>query len=71
MKDVAASAGVSIQTVSNFVNGRFGLMTSDTRSRVDEAMQELGYHPNVAARSLRSNPRTGISGSRRRRTFPR
>jgi DNA-binding LacI/PurR family transcriptional regulator len=54
MKDVAASAGVSIQTVSNFVNGRFGLMTSDTRSRVDEAMQEQGYHPNVAARSLRS-----------------
>jgi DNA-binding LacI/PurR family transcriptional regulator len=54
MRDVASRAGVSIQTVSNFVNRRFHLMTRETRSRVDRAMQELGYHPNVAARSLRS-----------------
>jgi DNA-binding LacI/PurR family transcriptional regulator len=54
MRDVASRAGVSIQTVSNFVNSRFNLMTRETRSRVDRATQELGYHPNVAARSLRS-----------------
>jgi DNA-binding LacI/PurR family transcriptional regulator len=54
MRDVAGRAGVSIQTVSNFVNRRFNLMTRETRTRVDTAMQELGYHPNVAARSLRS-----------------
>jgi DNA-binding LacI/PurR family transcriptional regulator len=54
MRDVASRAGVSIQTVSNFVNSRFNLMTRETRSRVDRAMRELGYHPNVAARSLRS-----------------
>jgi DNA-binding LacI/PurR family transcriptional regulator len=29
-------------------------MTEATRSRVEQAMLELGYHPNVAARSLRS-----------------
>jgi DNA-binding LacI/PurR family transcriptional regulator len=54
MRDVAGRAGVSIQTVSNFVNRRFNLMTRETRARVHTAMQELGYHPNVAARSLRS-----------------
>lgn len=55
MRDVAVRAGVSVQTVSNFVNRRFNLMTGETRSRIDRAMRELAYHPNVAARSLRSS----------------
>jgi DNA-binding LacI/PurR family transcriptional regulator len=54
MRDVAASAGVSVQTVSNFVNNRFHLMTDATRARVEQAMGMLGYHPNATARSLRS-----------------
>jgi DNA-binding LacI/PurR family transcriptional regulator len=54
MRDVAARADVSIQTVSNIVNQRFHLMGADTRARVQQAMSELGYHPNVAARTLRS-----------------
>ena len=54
MRDVAARADVSVQTVSNLVNQRFHLMGQDTRIRVEQAMTELGYHPNVAARTLRS-----------------
>jgi DNA-binding LacI/PurR family transcriptional regulator len=54
MRDVAAQAGVSAQTVSNLVNGRTHLMTAATRERVSSAMAALGYHPNSAARGLRS-----------------
>lgn len=54
MRDVAARAEVSVQTVSNLVNDRAHLMGEDTRVRVEEAIRELGYHPNVAARTLRS-----------------
>jgi DNA-binding LacI/PurR family transcriptional regulator len=54
MRDVAARAEVSVQTVSNLINHRFHLMGEDTRVRVEQALTELGYHPNVAARTLRS-----------------
>jgi DNA-binding LacI/PurR family transcriptional regulator len=54
MREVAELAGVSVQTVSNHVNGRHQYMADDTRRRVAAAMQELGYHPNVTARGLRS-----------------
>jgi len=55
MRDVAARAGVSIQTVSNFVNGRFDEMRPATKERVSVALAELGYQPNAAAASLRSH----------------
>jgi DNA-binding LacI/PurR family transcriptional regulator len=54
MRDVAALADVSVQTVSNLINNRVHLMGEATRLRVERAMNELGYHPNVAARALRS-----------------
>jgi DNA-binding LacI/PurR family transcriptional regulator len=54
MRQVADLAGVSVQTVSNHVNGRHQYMAEDTRRRVAEAMLELGYHPNLTARGLRS-----------------
>jgi DNA-binding LacI/PurR family transcriptional regulator len=54
MRDVAARADVSVQTVSNLINSRYHLMGADTRIRVEQAMSELGYHPNLAARTLRS-----------------
>jgi DNA-binding LacI/PurR family transcriptional regulator len=53
MKEVAEAAGVSIQTVSNFVNGR-GSMSEGTRAKVGAAATRLGYHPNSAARGLRT-----------------
>ena len=54
MREVAALAGVSVQTVSNHVNGRFQFMAEETRERVAAAMEELGYYPNLQARGLRS-----------------
>ncbi len=55
MRDVAARAGVSAQTVSNVINNRVELMGGETRLRVERAMTDLGYHPNLAARTLRSS----------------
>jgi len=51
MKDVARLAGVSHQTVSRVINGN-PHVRPDTRTRVLEAMQALGYRPNSAARAL-------------------
>jgi DNA-binding LacI/PurR family transcriptional regulator len=52
LQDVAERAGVSIKTVSNVVNNK-GAITPQTRARVEEALAELQYRPNVAARHLR------------------
>ncbi|MBO0702555.1 MAG: LacI family DNA-binding transcriptional regulator [Candidatus Dormibacteraeota bacterium] len=58
MKDVADRAGVSIKTVSNVVNG-YVHVSPRMRSRVLTAIEELGYRPNLAARSLRHG-RVGV-----------
>jgi DNA-binding LacI/PurR family transcriptional regulator len=55
IRDVAASAEVSVQTVSNLINGRFEQMSDATRGRVEDVMKQLGYHPDVGARGLRSS----------------
>jgi len=52
MHDVADRAGVSKTTVSHVLNGtRF--VEPETEERVRQAMRELGYRPNLLARSLR------------------
>ena len=53
LADVAERAGVSRQTVSNAVNNP-DLLRSDTLARVLEAIDDLGYSPNRAARNLRT-----------------
>uniref|UniRef100_UPI00383B687E LacI family DNA-binding transcriptional regulator n=1 Tax=Isoptericola aurantiacus TaxID=3377839 RepID=UPI00383B687E len=53
MADVARLAGVSSQTVSRVSNGHAGVVES-TRQQVLDAMVQLGYRPNSAARALRS-----------------
>ncbi len=53
LADVAERAGVSRQTVSNAINNP-GLLRADTLTRVQEAIEELGYSPNRAARNLRT-----------------
>lgn len=54
MKDVAEKAGVSTATVSHVINEtRF--VADKTKKKVMETMNELDYHPNSAARLLRSN----------------
>ena len=51
--DVARHAGVSVGSVSNYLTGT-KRQTEATREAVRRAMQELGYEPNVNARSLRA-----------------
>jgi LacI family transcriptional regulator len=49
--DIASRAGVSIATVSRVFSGR-ARVADRTRARVYEVARELGYEPNVSARSL-------------------
>ncbi|HET6824427.1 MAG TPA: substrate-binding domain-containing protein [Amnibacterium sp.] len=51
--DVAAAAGVSHQTVSRFLKGD-PTVRAATRQRIEQAVAELGYRPNAAARALAS-----------------
>src|SRR4030066_1546597 len=51
LKDVARLAGVSTKTVSRVVNNQ-GEISKETRKRVQVAIEQLGYRPNVLARSL-------------------
>ncbi|HEY1180647.1 MAG TPA: LacI family DNA-binding transcriptional regulator [Phytomonospora sp.] len=60
LKDIALRAGVSLATVSNVVNG-YRPVGEATRVRVQQAIDELGYVPNLSARHLRRG-RTGIIG---------
>lgn len=55
MRDVANAAGVSVQTVSNVVNGRSHRTTQQTEQRVRSVLEALQFRPNRAARSLRSS----------------
>lgn len=51
IKDVAYEAGVSTQTVSRVMN-KFSYVSDETRQRVEEVVEKLGYHPSTLARSL-------------------
>ncbi|MBC7291267.1 MAG: LacI family DNA-binding transcriptional regulator [Actinotalea sp.] len=58
LQDVAERAGVSVRTVSNVVND-FPHVRPAVRERVQKAITELGYQPNMTARFLRGG-RTGM-----------
>ena len=53
IKQVASLAGVSQMTVSRVVNGQ-GLVKESTRLKVQKAIDELNYRPNLNARRLAS-----------------
>ena len=53
LKDVAAQAGVSYQTVSKVLNGQ-GNVAAETQQRILRVVEELDYRPNVTARGLRN-----------------
>ena len=52
LRDVAVLADVSAKTVSRVVNGD-AHVTPSTRARVQQAIADLGFQPNLVARSLR------------------
>jgi LacI family transcriptional regulator len=51
LKDVARTAGVSMTTVSRYLNADL-VLPADTAQRIDAAIRQLGYVPNLHARSL-------------------
>lgn len=59
IEDVARAAGVSAMTVSRVINGGQNVRDS-TRAAVLQAVAELNYSPNNAARSLAAGRSTGI-----------
>lgn len=62
MSDVALYAGVSRTTVSFVLNDKPGAaIPEETRRRILEAIDELGYRPNAGARALAAN-RSGWFG---------
>lgn len=51
IKDVARKAGVSPSTVSRVIS-KHPRISKETAERVLQVMEELGYHPNIMAKSL-------------------
>ena len=60
IRDVAASAGVSVATVSKVINARYGV-SAQTSARVKAVIQDMGYEASLVAQSLR-NHRTNVIG---------
>ncbi len=55
IKDIAEYTGVSATTVSNVIHGRKNRVSEETVARIMKAIDELGYVPNMFARSLVSS----------------
>lgn len=54
LAEVAQHAGVSASTVSYVLSGKRSISVP-TRERVEQSIQQLGYHPNAGARALASS----------------
>ncbi len=54
INDVAQAAGVSKATVSRYLNGRFERMSLETRHKIQDVIETLGYVPNYNASALKS-----------------
>ena len=57
IRDVAREAGVSVAVVSRVLNDGTGPVAPQTRARVVEAIERLGYQPRAAARELQQQSR--------------
>jgi DNA-binding LacI/PurR family transcriptional regulator len=56
LRDVAAKAGVSSNTVSSVINNKVAArISSETQRRVRQVATEMGYRPNSFARSIARN----------------
>lgn len=60
VKEVAERAGVSWKTVSNVMNNR-PVVHPETRARVLQAVEDLGYTPNLIGRQLRQGSTKAIA----------
>ena len=55
IRDIAQATGVSATTVSNVIHGRNKRVSAETIQSINDAIKELGYVPNMSARSLVSS----------------
>lgn len=53
ISDVAKEANVAASTISKYMNG--GSVRKRNKEAIEKAIHKLGYHPNTAARGLRSS----------------
>ncbi|MCR5131581.1 MAG: LacI family DNA-binding transcriptional regulator, partial [Prevotella sp.] len=53
LKDIAAACGVSIATVSKALNNQSDI-SSARREEIRQKAAEMGYHPNLNARALKT-----------------
>lgn len=53
IRDVAKKAGVSLGTVSRYLNGY--LLREENRKKIEKAIQELGFKENMIAKGLKNN----------------
>lgn len=60
IRDVAATAGVSVAVVSRVLNPGSGPVAPLTREHVLKVIEDLGYHPRTAARELKHQPPTTL-----------
>jgi LacI family transcriptional regulator len=61
LSEIAKAAGVSVPTASRALTNSNHPMTADTRQRILAVAREMGYQPNLVARSLRTD-RTNTVG---------
>ena len=55
ISDIAQASGVSKTTVSRYLNGKYAMMSAETRTRIETVIRMTGYHPNSIAQSLRGS----------------
>lgn len=53
--DIARAAGVSRTTVSRYLNGKYSMMSAETRTRIETVIRMTNYRPNSLAQSLRGS----------------
>ncbi|MDR2834230.1 MAG: LacI family transcriptional regulator [Streptococcaceae bacterium] len=58
IREVAAQAGVSIGTVSRFLNGK--QLKKENMENIEKAIKELGYEENIIAKGLKNNKSLSI-----------
>ena len=54
LKDISNACGLSVATVSRALNG-LSEVRQETAERIRTLAQDMGYHPNAAARALKTN----------------
>ena len=60
--EVAKRAGVSKATISNYLNKRYDRMKEETKDKIQEAIDALGYIPSISARRLSAKEKSKTVG---------